>query len=168
MGAELEAQSNAQEEQSAWGRPLSARIGEIMMAAALLAAGVFFVWQSVYLPFGRIGLPGPGFFPFALGIVLALFALAILVRSANDRTDSDAVYLGHRDVLVVFVALAGVALTFEPLGAYVSLGAFTALVLIAVARSALWHAALGASLGMAAVWVVFKVLLGVQLPVGPF
>jgi hypothetical protein len=33
------------------------------MAVALLAAAMFFVWQSTQLPFGHVGLPGPGFFP---------------------------------------------------------------------------------------------------------
>jgi Na+-transporting NADH:ubiquinone oxidoreductase subunit NqrB len=76
--------------------------------------------------------------------------------------------LGHRNVLIVFAALLGVALTFETLGAYATLGAFVAVLLVAVARSALWRVALGSVLGMAAVWAIFKVVLGVQLPAGPF
>jgi hypothetical protein len=155
------------EEQGAWGRPVAVRLGEIAMAVALLATAVFFTWQSALLPMGHIGLPGPGFFPFALGIALALLALAILYVAWRMR-DGDSVYLGHRDVLVVFAALVGVALTFEWLGAYVSLGALTAGLLIFVGRASLWRVALGTVLGMAAVWVVFKVLLGVQLPNGPF
>jgi Na+-transporting NADH:ubiquinone oxidoreductase subunit NqrB len=69
---------------------------------------------------------------------------------------------------MVFAALAGVAATFEALGAYVSLGALTAILLLAIAKSALWRVVLGTGLGMVAVWVAFKVLLGVQLPAGPF
>ncbi len=60
------------------------------------------------------------------------------------------------------------AATFETLGAYVSLGTFMAILLLTVARSALWRVALGTGLGMVAVWGAFKVLLGVQLPAGPF
>ena len=50
------------------------------MALALLASGLFIMWHAALLPFGRVGLPGPGFFPFALGSVLVLLALAILYR----------------------------------------------------------------------------------------
>lgn len=167
-------------------RPVPARVGELTAAAALLATGVFFVWQSALLPFGTVGLPGPGFFPFVLGIVLSLFALAIMGRVIRQRQlcarsaprgwgpapvnndEGEAVSLGHRDTLVVFAALVGVGFAFERLGAYVALGVFTATLLGLVARTPLWHVVFGASLGMVAVWAFFKVLLGVQLPAGPF
>jgi Na+-transporting NADH:ubiquinone oxidoreductase subunit NqrB len=167
VSGELEAQPSIEGEQGAWARPLPNRIGEMIVAAALFGAAAFFIWGSLYLPFGGVGLPGPGFFPFALGTTLALFALAIFARVYN-APGGDPVYLGHRDVLVVFAALGGVALTFEALGAYASLGTFMAILLLVLAKSALWRVALGTGLGMVAVWVAFKVLLGVQLPAGPF
>ena len=154
------------------------------MAAALLAAGLFFAWQSALLPFGNLGLPGPGFFPFVLGIALSLVALAIVARTVREprarstprgwgpaplnNGQGEAVHLGHRDVLVVFAALAGVGFAFERLGAYATLGLFTTALLLIVARTSLWRGVLGASLGMVAVWAFFRVLLGVQLPGGPF
>ena len=137
------------------------------MAMALLGAAAFFVWHALYLPFGHVGLPGPGFFPFVLGSVLALLAVAILARVRREPA-GDPVYLGHRDILIVFGGLVWVALTFEALGTYVSLGTFMAILLLVLARSALWRIALGTALGMVAIWFVFKVLLGVQLPTGPF
>ena len=167
MSGEPEAQPSIEAQQGAWARPLPTRIGEMIVAAALLGAAVFFIWGSLYLPFGGIGLPGPGFFPFALGSMLALFALTIFAR-VYSGPGGDRVYLGHRDVLVVFAALGGVALTLEALGAYASLGTFMAILLLTVAKSALWRVALGTGLSMVAVWVAFKVLLGVQLPAGPF
>jgi hypothetical protein len=159
--------SNA-EEQGAWGRPVSARLGEIAVAVALLAAALFFVWQSLMLPFGRVALPGPGFFPFALGIVLGLFALAILYRTLRGANGIGAVFIGHRDVLTVLAALVGVAYAFERTDTYLALGVFAALVLLLVARAPLWRVALGATLGMVAVWAVFKLALGVRLPAGEF
>ena len=137
-------------------------------AAALLAAGVFLAWQSALLPFGDVGLPGPGVFPFVLGIALSLLALAIVVRTTRLHSGGDVVYLGHRDIFVVFVALAGVGFAFQRLGVYATLGLFTAALLLLIARASLWRVILGASLGMVVVWAFFKVLLGVQLPAGPF
>jgi hypothetical protein len=167
VSGEAEAQPSSEPGEGAWARRLSSRTGEMTMAAALAAVAAFFAWQSYRLPFGRIGLPGPGFFPFALGLVLALLALAIFARAwAGER--GEPVHIGHRNVLIVFAALMGTALAFETLGAYATLGPFMAVLLIAVARSALWQVALGSVLGMVAVWAVFKVLLGVQLPAGPF
>jgi hypothetical protein len=144
------------------------RVGELIVAAALFAASAVLAWQSTSLPLGDLGLPGPGFFPLVLGIALGLLALANGMRTARQRGQSEVVHVGHVHIFVVFAALAGVALAFERLGAYATLGLFTATLLRLVARTTPWHAVIGASLGMVAVWVFFKVLLGVQLPAGPF
>src|SRR5262245_26904818 len=131
------------EEQGAWARPVSERVGGAIVALALLATAVFFVWQSALLPFGRVGLPGPGFFPFALGIVLGVLALAVLVRTLQSSGDkAEPIFLGHRDVLIAMAAMAGLALSFERLNAYVALGAFTLVLLLSVARTKLWKAVL--------------------------
>ena len=167
MSGQPETNPSIEPVEGAWARPISSRTGEIVMAAALFGAALFFVWQSLYLPFGGIGLPGPGFFPLTLGIVLAFLALIIFARVYAEPGGAP-IHLGHRDVLIVFAGSAGVAFTFEALGAYVSLGALTAVLLLTIAKSALWRVALGTVLGMAAVWLVFKILLGVQLPTGPF
>jgi len=165
--ADREARSDAAD-QGAWARPVSARLGEAIVALALLAAALFFIWQAALLPFGRVQLPGPGFFPFALGIVLGLFALAILYGTWRGAVDGSVVFAGHRDVLIVLAALAGVAFAFERAATYVVLGTFTGLLLLLVARAALWRVVLGATLGMVAVWAVFRLALGVRLPAGEF
>jgi len=153
--------------QGAWARPFPVRLGEAIVALALLASALFVVWQAALLPFGRVGLPGPGFFPFALGIALGLLALAILYGIWRSGPGiGEVVFLGHRDVLLALLALAGVALAFERLGAYVALGTFAAFLLLLVARSAPWRVLLGASLGMVAVWLFFGLMLGVRLPAG--
>ncbi len=154
--------------QGAWGRPMSARTGEIAVAIALLAVAGFFISQAAVLDFGRIGLPGPGFFPFALGVALALVSLMILYVMVRSPDEAEPVYVGHRDVLVVIAALAGVAFAFEQTDAYLVLGTFLAFVLLLVARTTLWRALLGACFGMALVWLMFRFALGVRLPTGQF
>lgn len=154
--------------QGAWGRPVPARTGEIAAAIALLAVAVFFISQAALLDFGHIGLPGPGFFPFSLGIALGLVSLMILFVVARSQEESKPLYLGHRDVLVVIAALMGVAFAFEQADTYLVLGTFLASVLLLVARTTFWRALLGACLGMVLVWVVFRFALGVRLPTGRF
>jgi hypothetical protein len=152
--------------QGAWARPVPSRLAEAIVALALLASALFFMWHAALLPFGRMGLPGPGFFPFALSIALGLLALAILYSVWRGGGLGAAVFLGHRDVLLTMAALASVAFMFERVGAYVALGTFTAFLLLFVARSALWRVLLGATLGMVAVWLFFGLALGVRLPTG--
>jgi Na+-transporting NADH:ubiquinone oxidoreductase subunit NqrB len=145
-----------------------ARSGEIAVALALLAVAVFFVSQAAVLDFGRVGLPGPGFFPFSLGIALGLVSLLILFVVARSQTESEPLYLGHRDVLVVIAALMGVAVSFEQADTYLVLGTFLGSVLLLVARTTFWRALLGACVGMVLVWIVFRFALGVRLPTGRF
>ena len=154
--------------EGAWARPIPLRLGEAIVGLVLLAAGLFFVWQAAYLDFGRLGLPGPGFFPFALGIALTLLAGAILFHVWWDGNGGGDVFLGHRDVVIAMVAMAALAAVFERMDSYLALGLFTAALLLLVGRAAAWRVLLGASLGMVAVWLFFGVALGVRLPTGEF
>jgi hypothetical protein len=154
--------------EGAWARPVPARLGEAVVALALLAAGLFFMWQASILPFGRVGLPGPGFFPFALGSGLVLLALAILYVLWRAPGEATPVFLGHRDVLIAMAALAGVAFAFERADTYLVLGTFAAALLLLVARSTLWRVVLGAIIGMIVVWLFFVLALGLRLPTGEF
>jgi putative tricarboxylic transport membrane protein len=160
--------SGTDDGEGAWARPIPAKLGEMTVALVLLAVGLFFVWQSALLDFGRVGLPGPGFFPFALGVVLTLFAGVILYHAWSAERGGEAVFLGHRDVVVALLAMAGLAAVFERLDSYLALGLFTAVVLLLIARAAVWRVVLGATLGMVAVWLFFGLALGVRLPVGEF
>lgn len=157
-----------EDEQGAWARPVSARLGGVIAGLAFLAAGAFFAGFATLLPFGRVGLPGPGFLPFALGIALCVLALAILFHIWLEPSDVPAVFVGHRDVLAAIAGLIGIAFAFERVDSYVALGAFAAFLLLFVARTALWRVALGAVLGMVAVWLFFGVALGLRLPTGEF
>jgi hypothetical protein len=84
------------------------------------------------------------------------------------RADDEIVYLGHRNVLIVLAALAGLAFAFERADTYVTLGVFAAVLLLLVARAPSWKVVLGALLMMVAVWVMFRLALGVRLPAGDF
>jgi hypothetical protein len=148
-------------------RAISARHGGMCGAAVLAAIGLIFTWQASLIDFGDFALPGPGFFPLVLGVVVFALAAAIGVRDWF-RTGGEKVELGHRDVLIVLAALAAVPPLFEPLGAYATLGLFGAALLVLIARCSLVTAVLSAAIGMAACWYFFQVALGLQLPIGPF
>jgi hypothetical protein len=148
-------------------RAISARHGGMCVAAVLAAIGLIFTWQAALIDFGDVALPGPGFFPLVLGVLVLALAAVIGVRDWF-RTGGEAVELGHRDVLIVLAALAAVPPLFEPLGAYATLGLFGAALLVLIARCSLVIAVLSAAIGMAACWYFFQVALGLQLPIGPF
>jgi hypothetical protein len=103
-----------------------------------------------------------------LGILVFAFAVLIAIEGLRGAGEGGTVELGHRDVLIVLAALAAAAALFEPLGAYLSLGLFGAVLLVLLARVSIPLAIGAAAVAMVACWYFFQVLLGLQLPRGPF
>lgn len=145
-----------------------ARRSGLCAAAVLICTGLVLGWQATRMPFGGFELPGPGFFPLILSVFLVGFAAITGTGLVCSRADGTKIALGHRDVLVAVASLVAVPLLFETLGTYLTLGTFTAVLLILIGRVSVLRAALASVLGMLAVWYFFKVLLGLQLPNGPF
>jgi hypothetical protein len=155
---------------------ISVRRGGLWITAVLAAAGLVFLLQATPfefgnfspapLSFGSLSLPGPGFVPFVLSL-LTIGLAGIIGVSEWLRADSgETVALGHRDVLIVFIAMLAVPPLFEPLGAYLTLGLFGAVLLVLVARTSVVTAVAAAAVGMAGCWYFFQVALGLQLPIG--
>jgi Tripartite tricarboxylate transporter TctB family len=149
-------------------RAVSARRGGIVVAAVLAGVGLIFAWQASLLDFGGFDLPGPGFFPLVLGVLVFAFAVLIGIEGLRGTEEGGTVELGHRDVLIVLAALVVVAALFEPLGAYLSLGLFGAVLLVVLARVTVPLAIASAAVAMVVCWYFFQMLLGLQLPRGPF
>ena len=148
-------------------RAFSERRAATLAAGMLAAAGAFFVWQASLLDLGHVGLPGPGFFPLLLGVLLVIFG-GVIGFSRWQSADSGTIELGHRDVLIAIACLLTVPLLFERLGAYLTLGLFGTAMLVLIARVSLPRAIAAAGLSMAACWGFFQLLLGLQLPTGPW
>jgi hypothetical protein len=149
-------------------RAICIRRGGLCTAGFIGIVGLLFVWQASLLDLGSVALPGPGFFPFVLGAVLAALTGVIGSEIWRERASAETVELGHRDVMIVLAAMLAVPPVFEPLGAYVTLGLFGAVLLVVIGRVSLLLAGAAAVIGMAACWYFFQVLLGLQLPAGPF
>jgi Tripartite tricarboxylate transporter TctB family len=146
---------------------INARRGGICIAAVLAAVGLIFTWQASLIDFGDFALPGPGFFPLVLGVLVFVVAVMIGARDWFQADSGETVALGHRDVLIVVAAMLAVPLLFEPLGAYLTLGLFGAALLVLVARTPIVIAVLAAIVAMVGCWYFFQVALGLQLPLGP-
>jgi hypothetical protein len=156
------------DEQDAWGHPVPVRVVEGAVALTLFAAGLFFASHAAFLDFGRMGLPGPAFFPFVVGSALSLVALGLLIETWWEGDAHGVVFFGHRKLVITMVALLVAGLAFGHVDSYLLLGTFVAVLMLFVERAAPWRVALNASLGMIAVWVVLEQGMGVRLPVAAF
>jgi putative tricarboxylic transport membrane protein len=149
-------------------RVIGARRAGLLAAGTLALIGVIFAWQASLLDLGQIGLPGPGFFPLVLAVLLVVFAAAIGVEGRLASFKDEPLEFGHAQVLITFAALLAVPLLFELLGAYITLGLMGAVLLVFIARVSLLLAVVSSAVGMAACWYLFGELLGVRLPTGLF
>src|SRR5215813_12267835 len=86
-------------------RAISACLVGMFVAAVLAASGLIFTWQASLIDFGDFALPGPGFFPLALGVLVFVLAIVIGVEDWLAVGSRQTIELGHRDVLIVFAAL---------------------------------------------------------------
>lgn len=145
---------------------INVRRGGMWIAAVLALGGLLFLWQATLLDLGDVSLPGPGFIPLVLSLLTIALA-GIIGFGAWRSTDSgETIALGHRDVLIVFAAMLAMPPLFEPLGAYLTLGLFGAVLLVLVARTSIAIAVAAAAIGMVGCWYFFQVALGLQLPIG--
>ena len=147
--------------------PVTMRRGETAAAVALLLFACAILWGSVLMPSGTVGAPGPGFFPRALGSLLALVSVGLLVRSLRlDPAVDEVVALGHRHIALTLVALVGLGLMLEYAGYVLSATLFMLVLLRAFSTLGWTRSMLAAGATALVSYFLFVHLLSVMLPAG--
>lgn len=133
-----------------------------------LAVAIFFVGDSVMrLTFGTLHQPGPGFFPFWAGVVLAILSLISLFRSLKKRDILSLSAFKSPKLLLVTGALLAYLLLLEQLGFL--LVTFLFLFLLFRMEYKGWtFSALLALIAAFSCFAIFQLWLKTQLPVGLF
>lgn len=150
------------------------RRGWLTATAVMLLLCLFIMWQSVKLSLiDRLG-PGPGFFPFWLGVIGAVLAVLIFVQTLRRPADGgDApVFPIDREILLRMAAIVGItacaAAIMQIVGFRVSILLFAVAMVTALGARG-WLAIL--TFGMIAGFGIFHVFnnwLDVILPQGLF
>jgi hypothetical protein len=134
-----------------------------------LVVGAAFAWGATEYPFGSSARPGPGYFPFGLGILLALLGGLVLFKALTlESAGGDPVgAFAWRPLIVIVVSVAAFGWLLPRLGLVGTLP-------LLVCASALagdefrWRDALLSSLILTAgSWVIFVWGLSLSLPVWP-
>jgi putative tricarboxylic transport membrane protein len=141
-------------------------------AAALTIFGVVAVQQAWRLPFGTVTRPSAGFFPLCLAAALTVVAAVVWLRALRGDAEVVAARTSARGGLARAGATLATLFAYAFALEHIGFGIAT-LVLIVVLLRAIepqpWPVALGGA--VAAVLgshVLFRVWLGVRLPVGPW
>lgn len=131
-----------------------------------MALGGFTVWQSKKLSLGVPRAPGPGFFPFYLGLLLIAVALIILFQGMKRKPGSHETVLGKSRVIMVLVTIFAYSFILEPLGYLLSTFFLMVLLLKIMVKKTWWFGWVVACLITLISYIMFKVWLKVLLPKG--
>jgi hypothetical protein len=146
-------------------------VAERIAAAALTVFGIGGIVEAAKLPFGTVTQPAAGFFPLCMAAGLTVVAAIVLLRAIRTSLAPSADNARSRGGLVraaaTLAALVVYTLVLEPAGyALATFGLIAFLLRVVEPRP--WPVALGgAVVAVIATHVLFRVWLGVRLPVGP-
>jgi putative tricarboxylic transport membrane protein len=151
----------------------SLKRGWQVATAALLATFALFAYESFQLSLSDTLGPGPGFFPFWLGLLGAALAVALLVHLRLNQVDLGDAALefdraGVRSVVLVIVGLTVGTALLEVIGFRLSMLLLIAYLLVILRVRSRVAIAICAGAGSFGVFHLFFDLLKVPLPVGIF
>lgn len=140
----------------------------IISSVVVLAVAVLFLVYSLQYPFEGIIGPGPGVMPFCLSLILLVLSVVHLITSIRGRDSISSMpdKKGLLNILLVLVYMAVYVVLLKPLGSVLAGIVFLFLLYRSSYR---WYTALGISAVVSIViFVIFRVLLEVNLPVNAF
>ena len=134
-----------------------------------LAIGIGFAWGATNYNFGSSARPGPGYFPFGLGILLALIGALVLFKALTIETEGGdkigPVAWKPLGIVLGSVALFGFLLPW--LGMILTLPVLIVISALAGDEFHFGEALVNAAVLTVGSWLVFIKGLGLVLPLWP-
>jgi len=144
---------------------LADRIGGVfLLALALYVFREAWAWE-----YSADGVPGPGFAPFWIGLLIGIAAVVVLIRSWRSPLSGPLVenLPGLRRSAGFLLGMVGASFLIPILGMSLTLGLFVLASVPFLGARNWWQVVLAAVLVAAGVPFLFEYLLLVPLPVGP-
>jgi hypothetical protein len=134
-----------------------------------LVVGLGFAWGALNYSFGTSARPGPAYFPFGLGIILALLgAFTIFEALTIETEDGEPVgAFAWRPLAIILGAVALFGLMLPRVGMFISLPVLVILSSLASEEFTWVSTIVGAVLLTVFSWLVFSKGLGLTIPLLP-
>ena len=147
-------------------RPMRPR--DFWAGVMFLGIGAFFAIGALEYRFGVSARPGPGYFPFGLGVLLALFGLIVIAQSIRARERGERVgAFAWRPLLVTVVSILVFGAALPRLGMAFTLPLLVTTISLAGDEFRWRDVALGAAILTVGSWAIFILGLGLVIPVWP-
>lgn len=142
---------------------------DLITGIVLLVLAGFVIYEAWLMPPSGTFGPGSGFFPFWLGIILAVLSLILVVGAAVRPKDSSDVspFPAWKALFAVAKVLGGLVMftiLMETLGFMVNTFIFVTYLMKVVQGERWWMTLLIAVATTACLYIVFQLLLGISLP----
>ena len=134
-----------------------------------VVTGVSFAWGASHYSFGSSARPGPAYFPFGLGIILAILGGLILFRALTFETE-DGEPIGStawKPLLIIVASLAAFGWALPHLGLFIALPLLVVSSALAGDEFHWKDAAINAAILTAGSWVIFIWGLKLVIPLWP-
>jgi hypothetical protein len=136
--------------------------------AAFVAFGVLIIALSGDLPMGGLSMPGSGFMPKIVAGFTIAFGIVLMVRAGESKPFAEVEWTDARHAVAVTAITAVAVYLFEPLGFLTTMVAMMFVLLVAIERRPLLHAALYSAGVVGLTYVTFVYVLKTPLVTGPF
>ena len=138
-------------------------------ALMFIIAGLGFAAGALNYRFGSSAQPGPGFFPFGLGVLLALLGALILFKSLSIESDGGEPVgrFPWRPLVVVPLSVVIFGFAIEPLGLLVALPLLILVTSLAGDEFRLREVLLNTVVLTAGSWLIFIKGLNLVMPLWP-
>jgi putative tricarboxylic transport membrane protein len=146
---------------------------DLITGIVLLALSGYVIQESWRMPQSATFGPGVGFLPFWLGVMLAILSVVLIVgawRRVKDPNDKSPFPAKHALISVglVMAGLGGYIVLMEWLGYIVNTILLVVFLLKVVEKEPWPMTLLVAVLTTASLYIIFQVLLGINLPANQF
>jgi hypothetical protein len=135
-----------------------------------VVVGLAFAWGATTYNFGQSARPGPGYFPFGLGVLLALLGAIVLFKALTIETaDGDPVgAFAWKPLLFIVGTVAVFGWALPHMGMYIALPVLVVVAALAGDEFHWGEALLNAAILTAGSWVIFIWGLKLTIPLWPW
>lgn len=134
-----------------------------------IVMGIGFSWGATNYNFGSAARPGPAYFPFGLGLILAILGAIILIKALTVKPDGDerVGQIAWRPLLLITLSVVVFGLALPKLGMVISLPLLVLIASYAGDEFHLVEVIINSILLTAFSWVIFIWGLSLTIPLWP-
>jgi hypothetical protein len=135
-----------------------------------VAIGLGFAWGATAYNFGQSARPGPGYFPFGLGLLLAALGAIVLFKALTIESEGgDPVgAFAWRPLLFIVITVAVFGWTLPHLGMFIALPILVVVAALAGDEFHWGEALVNAAILTVGSWLIFSVGLKLTIPLKPW